>query len=155
MKEWKMYPKNNTEDEVLLGGIINEDVHEDLQTVPVEQDWLLLRIMQKSANIQPLEFREALLTEGEEVFIIGWRYSDNNCAQRIYEGNVVEALQGSIIISTKLLAHNKIPGLSGSPVIDSGGRLIGIMSQKYGDMERLSSTLYPKQFLEKEHNSIE
>ena len=45
------------------------------------------------------------------------------------------------------MADNKIPGLSGSPVIDSNGNLIGIMSQKAGKMERLSSIEYPKKIV--------
>ena len=144
---WEMHPKNNMSDNVILGEIINENPEESIEKIPVDKDWLLLRVKQKSNNIVPLRFRESALVEGEDVYIIGWRYSDNNCTQRIYEGNVVKSLGSSILITTKALSDNKIPGLSGSPVIDAGGYLIGIMSQKYGKMERLSSTLYPKKFL--------
>ena len=41
-----------------------------------------------------------------------------------------------------------MPGLSGSPVIDSNGCLIGIMSKKYGKMEQLASIEYPKKIIE-------
>jgi S1-C subfamily serine protease len=53
-----------------------------------------------------------------------------------------------VIISTKILSDNRTPGLSGSPVIDSRGRLIGIMSQKYGKLEKLGSIQYPKRIIE-------
>lgn len=41
-----------------------------------------------------------------------------------------------------------MPGLSGSPVVDSKGFLIGIMSQKYGLNEKLGSIEYPKRLIE-------
>jgi len=47
------------------------------------------------------------------------------------------------------LADNLMPGLSGSPVIDSKGYLLGLMSQKAGKMERPSSIDYPKMLIEK------
>jgi hypothetical protein len=60
----------------------------------------------------------------------------------------VESEKGSVIISTKLLSDNRMPGLSGSPVIDLHGRVIGIMSQKHGKLERLGSTEYPRNIVE-------
>lgn len=150
LRYWEMYPKNNKKDKVYVGEIINENPNESLQDIPVNKDWLLLSVKQKSLNIQPLQFRRTPLSSGEKVYIIGWRYCDNDCTQRIYEGNIVRSLGGSIIISTKLLKKNTVPGLSGSPVIDSGGYLIGIMSQKYGEGERLSSIEYPMELLSNE-----
>jgi hypothetical protein len=154
LRQWTMYPKNNSMDKVYVGEIINENPNESLERIPVDKDWLLLSVKQKSLSIQPLQFRESPLIMGEKVYIIGWRYTDNNCTQRIYEGKVITSFQGSIIISTKSLAENKVPGLSGSPVIDSGGYLIGIMSQKYGKMERLSSIGYPKEILSDKNTGI-
>ena len=152
--EWEMYPKNNSMDKVYIEKIINENPNESLKGIPVNKDWLLLSVKQKSLNIQPLQFRKSPLIAGEKVYIIGWRNSDNNCSQRIYEGKFVQTMEGSLLISTKLLSNNTIPGLSGSPVVDSEGYLIGIMSQKYGKMERLSSTVYPKELLKNMNNKI-
>ena len=146
--KWEMYPKNNIMDKVYIEKIINENQKESLQGIPVKKDWLLLKVKQKSLNIQPLQFRKSPLIAGEKVYIIGWRYSDNGCTQRIFEGKFVKTMEGSIIISTKLLSNNTIPGLSGAPVVDSEGYLIGIMSQKYGKMEKLSSTEYPVEYLD-------
>jgi CubicO group peptidase (beta-lactamase class C family) len=74
--------------------------------------------------------------------------AEKNCPQVIYEGNYVESIDGSVIISTKILSDNRTPGLSGSPVIDSNGCLVGIMSQKYGQMEKLGSIQYPERIIE-------
>jgi len=150
LKTWKMYPRNNPADSIIVNKLINENPDETIdRTIPPKVDWLLFSIKKKSKNIQPLKFRTKPLQVGEKVHIVGWRYSDKDCPQVIYDGNYVKSLDGSVIISTKTLADNKIPGLSGSPVIDSNGSLIGLMSQKYGKMERLASIEYPKNILEK------
>jgi hypothetical protein len=149
LESWKMFPKDNENDVVIVDRLINEDKKESIDDVSSPVDWLLFSIQSKSANIQPLRFRDAPLVEGDRVYIIGWRYSDKACAQRVYEGNYVKSSPGTVLISTKELADNKMPGLSGSPVIDSNGDLIGIMSRKAGKMEQLSSADYPRKVLKR------
>jgi hypothetical protein len=149
LKSWIMFPKNNPADSVEIEAIINEDPGEPIdQAIPSNVDWLLFSIKSKSPNIQPLKFGVDPLQPQEKVYIIGWRYTDKDCPQVIYEGNYVESIDGSVIISTKILSDNKTPGLSGSPVIDAHGHLIGIMSQKYGKFEKLGSIQYPKRIIE-------
>jgi S1-C subfamily serine protease len=144
-----MYPKNNPADSVVIEVIVNEDPSESIdRAIPSDIDWLLFSIKSRSNNIQPLKFRVDPFERQEKVYIIGWRYTDKDCPQVIYEGNYVESIDGSVIISTKILSDNRTPGLSGSPVIDSRGRLIGIMSQKYGKLEKLGSIQYPKRIIE-------
>lgn len=148
LKSWIMFPKNSPADTVLIDALINEDPAEPIKgPCPSSVDWLLFSIKSKSDNIQPLKFRIRPLESQETVYIVGWRYSDKDCPQVIYEANYVETQDGSVIISTKTLQDNKMPGLSGSPVIDSHGHLIGIMSQKYCKMERLGSIDYPKRII--------
>ncbi len=148
LKLWKMFPKNNPDDVVVVDKLINENPEEPLADIPSERDWLLFTIKERSPNIQPLKFRTGPMEEGEKVYIIGWRYSDKNCPQVVYEGNFVRSEKGSYLITTKELTDNTTPGLSGSPVIDSKGYLLGLMSQKAGEMERLSSLDYPKMLIE-------
>lgn len=152
LKSWIMFPKNNPADSVVIDALINEDPGEAIdRTIPSDVDWLLFSIKSRSPHIQPLKFRTDPLQSQEKVYIIGWRYTDKDCPQVVYEGNYVESINGSVIISTKILSDNRMPGLSGAPVIDSHGGLIGIMSQKYGKMEKLGSVQYPKRIIEAKH----
>ncbi len=149
LKRWIMFPKNNPSDVVEVGALLNEDRNESIdRTIPSNIDWLVFSTKRRSPHIQPLKFRTEPLQAGENVYIVGWRYSDKDRPQVIYEGNYVESIDGAVIISTKLLSDNKMPGLSGSPVIDGRGYLIGIMSQKYGKLEKLGSIEYPKRLIE-------
>lgn len=143
LKVWKMFPKNNSTDIVIIDKMINENDKETIDRIPSKKDWLLFSIKQKSKSIQPLKFRATSLKRGEKVYILGWRYTDENCPQVVYEGNFVKYDNGTVLFSTKKLQDNKIPGLSGSPVVDSKGSLVGIMSQKAGKLERASSIEYP------------
>jgi len=144
LKLWQMFPKDNPADVVVVDTLINENGEEPLADIPSARDWLLFTIRSKSPNIQPLRFRTTPLEEGEPAYIIGWRYSDKHCPQVVYEGNFVRSEEGSLLITTKELADNTMPGLSGAPVIDAHGYLLGLMSSKAGKMERPSSTDYPK-----------
>ena len=155
LKLWKMFPKNNPDDVVVVDKLINENHEEPLEQIPPGKDWLLFTIKERSQNIQPLRFRSSPMQEGETVYIIGWRYSDKDCPQVVYEGSFVRSGEGSFLITTKELADNTMPGLSGSPVIDSKGHLLGLMSQKADKMERPSSTDYPKMLIEKRTNTKE
>lgn len=145
--EWKMFPKNRPDDIVITDQLLNEDTLESLKIIPAAKDWLLFSIKEKSEDIHPVKFRTSPIEEGEPVYIIGWRYTDKDCPQVIYEGNYLRAEEGTILISTKDLSDNTMPGLSGSPVVDKQGDLIGIMSQKAGKLERLSSIEYPKELI--------
>jgi len=143
LERWRMYPKNSPGDVVVVDRLINVDESEPIDGVPSPKDWLLFELRETSTNIQPLKIRTTPLVAGEPVAIVGWRYSDKNCPQVIYKGAFIRVEGGTVLISTEVLSDNTIPGLSGSPVIDANGRVIGLMSQKAGKLERLSSVEYP------------
>jgi hypothetical protein len=149
LKLWKMFPKNSPGDVVVLDSLINADPDEPIDDVPSKRDWLLFTVKERSENIQPLRLRTDSIEPGEPVYIVGWRYSDKDCPQVVYEGNFVKNKGATHLISTKKLADNTMPGLSGSPVIDSNGYVIGLMSRKAGKLEQLASTEYPVEVLRK------
>ena len=148
LKAWRMFPKNSPSDTVLIDRLINTDSSESLEEVPAKSDWLLFTLSHRTPDVQPLRLRTDPLEAGEPIYIIGWRYSDVDCPQVIYQGEYVKEEDGTLIVTAEELADNTMPGLSGSPVIDSQGYVIGLMSQKAGDRQRLSSLDYPRRILE-------
>jgi len=143
LKEWRMFPKDRPANITVVDRLINEQDEESLERIPTGKDWLLFTVREYPANMQPLRLRSTPLESGETVFIIGWRYTDEG-SQNIYRGKFVRIDDGSVLISTEVLADNTMPGLSGAPVVDTNGDVIGLMSSKAGKMERLASLDYPK-----------
>ena len=60
----------------------------------------------------------------------------------------IKSEKGAVLITAEQLVDNTIPGLSGAPVIDEKGYLVGIMSRGKGEIQRLSPVEYPRAFLE-------
>jgi hypothetical protein len=147
LEAWKMFPKNDPSRSIVVGKLINENENESLESGPAARDWLLFTVVEIADGIQPLRLRSTPVGEGETVFIVGWRYTDEG-SQKVYRGKYVRAEEGTLLVSADELADNKIPGLSGAPVIDSQGYVIGLMSSKAGKLERLASVDYPSELLD-------
>jgi hypothetical protein len=155
LKSWKMFPKDRPAELVVVGELINQDSGESLQRIPCERDWLVFTVEQASEEIQPLRFRTTPLQEGEPVYVIGWRYTEKSCPQIVYEGEYVRSERGAVLITVEKLIDNTIPGLSGAPVIDARGYLIGMMSRGSGRIQRLSPVDYPRELLKGRADSKE
>ena len=149
LDEWVMYPKDSPGDKVVVDRLINEDRSESIDEIPTGKDWLLFTVKERSKKIQPLELRTTPLEPGEKIYVTGWRYTETDCPQTVYEGRFVKPLAGAIVIDIKALAENKVPGLSGSPVFDASGRVVGLMSSGYGKLQKAASTRYPAAILQK------
>jgi hypothetical protein len=148
LKSWTMFPKDHPSDVVVVGGLINRDPDEPLQRIPCEKDWLLFRVERASNELQPLRFRTTPLQAGEPIYVVGWRFTDVDCPQVVYEGTYVRSEQGAVLITVEQLIDNTVPGLSGAPVLDGRGYLIGMMSRGKGRIQRASPIAYPQQLME-------
>jgi len=153
LKNWSMYPKDAPSSVVIVGELLNEDPDEPIEHIPIESDWLLFAVKEYPPDIQPLRLRDEPLREGESVSILGWRYTEDHQPQIVYEGTVVRVLQGSVEITVPALIDNKVPGLSGAPVIDARGYVIGLMSRGSGKIQRLSSVDYALSVLAEGQNA--
>ncbi len=147
LKSWKMFPKDCPSDVVVVGELINRTPNESLQGIPCGKDWLLFTVRKRSENIQPLRIRTSPLVKGEPVYVIGRRYTEKECPQIVFDGMFVRSEEDSVCITVEKLIDNTIPGLSGSPVIDGKGYLIGLMSRGKGEIQRLSPVEYPRKLL--------
>jgi hypothetical protein len=148
LKDWRMFPKDSPDDVVVIDALVNEDPQEPLEEFPSSRDWLLFSLRESTPAVQPLRLRSTPLRKGETVYVIGWRYPDEG-PQHVHEGRFVRIDKGSVLVFIGALADNTIPGLSGSPVIDAQGYVIGLMSTKSGKLQRLAPVGYAREVIDK------
>ncbi len=132
LMNWIMKPKGKSGDSVAIDRLINEDSTEILEgglSTILERDWLVFTVKNAPADIHPLKPRYTVVRPGERVFIIGYSYSETD--QRIHEGKVLQRFGMDILIEQD--TGYPLPGTSGSPVVDTNGYLIGILSSSSTD----------------------
>lgn len=127
LSQWIMKPKGNSTDSVVVDKLINEDSTEVLEgpaSTILERDWLIFTIRSKSPNIHPLKPRYTDVIPGEAVYIVGNPYEESTT--QILQTKILRKLGIDVLIEQ--LPDKPMSGVSGSPVIDSNGFVIGIFS---------------------------
>jgi hypothetical protein len=157
LKSWKMYPKDNPADSVVTDQLMNEDSTEKLwdrfDNGVLQRDWLVFSTKYVSPKIQPLKVRKKPVSVGESVYLIGnpYRFRQTLTAKgRVVknEGPVFYVQIQGVGMDTVFLG-----GASGSPIIDTNGRLAGIYSNGKTDgqsgkrLNVINSTAYLKKIL--------
>lgn len=128
IKNWTMSPLNAENEIVTVNKLLNENKNESLKSKTLfEKDWLVFSIKENNANVVPLEFREKPLIKGEKFYAIGWTRHMKEGKQRVYEFEYYKT-KGTHHLMKKLMIPEKMGGLSGAPVVDSDGKLVGIVS---------------------------
>jgi hypothetical protein len=133
LKLWTMYPKDKKEQTIIMDRLLNEDKTDSLSFDFINShdttynDFLVFKIKQNNSKIKPLEMRMTKLKDGENLYTIGWTYNDTEGAQRVYKYSYYQS-KGTRFNMRVINAPKNGGGLSGSPVIDSDGFLVGIMS---------------------------
>ncbi len=127
LKAWEFVSKTSSNKKVLAGKLINENPQEKLE-MPPKGDWLIFEIKGEIPDdIVIYQLREESLQIGESVCFLGYPYKKEKHVN----------VQGTFIGLTK--DNNlrlKVPkgtynGCSGGPVLDSQGKLVGIVSMGY------------------------
>jgi len=133
LKQWTMYPKDKKEQTVIMDKLLNEDKTDSLSFDFINRhdatykDYLIFKIKQNNSKIKPLEIRKTKLKYGELLYVIGWTYNDAEGGQRVYKYSYYKS-KGTRFNMRMINAPKNGGGLSGSPVIDSNGLLVGIIS---------------------------
>ena len=137
-----MSPLDKKSEIVIIDKLLNEDKSENLKSKTLfEKDWLVFSIKENKSKVIPLEFRDTPLVKGEKLYIIGWTRHMKEGAQRVYEFEFYKT-NGTHFLLKKIIVPEKMGGLSGGPVVDVNGKLVGIVSTgkfSFWNMEKLIS----------------
>ncbi len=138
LQQWKLHPKNDDKHYVLLDKLLNTNKKDSLTWSFMDRnwdtynDWLVFSVKENNTNHKPLKFREKPLAKNEDVFVIGWSYKDTIGAQRIYSYKF-DTIEGNYYNLKQVEGPKSLGGLSGSPVVDKKGRVVGLVSSGWED----------------------
>ncbi|AWK05777.1 hypothetical protein HYN56_16665 [Flavobacterium crocinum] len=135
IKNWALYPLNNKSEMVICDKLLNENNSELLEAKSTyDNDWLVFSIKQNTSHIIPLEIRNTPLIQGEKLYVVGWTRTMENGPQRVYEFAYYKTISNRILLKD-ILVPEKFGGLSGAPLVDENGLLVGIVSNGTVDPE--------------------
>ncbi len=132
LQEWRMQRKDDSLQYVITDKLLNENKDELIGENNVDSDYLIFSIKENHSNIVPLKIRTSDLVQGEELFMIGWSFQDRYNTQRIYKASFYKKTDHHLLMKAP---NQNLAGLSGAPVVDKDGLLVGIVSNFYFDNE--------------------
>lgn len=128
IKNWSMYVVDDPSDMVVCDQLLNENKSEPLADKSTyENDWLVFSIKQNSAGVKPLQIRTTPLLPGEKLYVAGWTRTMDSGPQRVYEFEYHKTI-GNRILVKDIIVPEKFGGLSGAPLVDENGLVVGIVS---------------------------
>jgi len=155
IKFWSLYPLENKSEIVICDKLLNEDKSELLEAKSTyENDWLIFSIKENHSKITPLQIRTTPLIAGEKLYVVGWTRKMESGKQRVYEFEYYKTIKNRILLKD-IIVPEQFGGLSGAPVVDEKGTLVGIVSNGTVDPETDKKYFSPcsatalLQFLEK------
>ncbi len=147
LQYWHVFPRKQEKPIIVLDSLLNDEKN--------KSEWWILGVKKKSKKIQILEVRLEPVQKGEKVFFVGCPYTETQCQQNIYVGEV-KGVSGNKI-NVQYEPHTNVAGFSGAPLLDAKGRLIGLLTQASFDTKKgvhtmitAESTAYLQQFLKGE-----
>jgi len=129
VKQWLIHPNNKPNEFIRLGRLINADKREAIDMKILEKDWLIFEVEENQSSLKVLNLREQPLSEGEKLTAYGCSYANKvDCQQDRYVGSFINNETNNLRVSMPNLDLSKLRGLSGSPVVDKDGLVVGIVS---------------------------
>ena len=126
LQYWHVFPRKKEQPIIELDSLLNDEKN--------DSEWWLFAIKKRSKKIQTLEVRFEPVQKGEKVFFVGCPYTETECQQNIYIGEV-HSISGNLI-NLKYEPHTNVAGFSGAPLLDAQGRLIGLLTKASFDKNK-------------------
>ncbi len=139
---WNMYPKNHKEKTVTIKRLINTNPNETIgqfNTLKV-RDWIIFELEEKNSQLYPLKIRYTPVKTNEIVYAVGWGVNrKDNSNPALIKIQCHKNLGDYFYVKP---SKNQPHGMSGSPVIDKNGFLVGIVSGQEGNLGVMGGVKY-------------
>lgn len=124
---WIMYPR-------VANKLSNDSVSiaaASYKELEANTDLLLLKTEAYQGNLYALEPGFSKLSEGEQLFILGCPYAEEDCRQNVYPIKFMGHDQASGLMACRLEDRLELSGFSGAPVLNASGQVVGILSASW------------------------
>jgi hypothetical protein len=133
VKKWSLFMLDNPSAVVTTGRLLNESTSEVLTDKSIyNNDWLVFSVAQSNSNIKALQPRLTPLVPGEKLYVVGWTRRMEEGPQRVYEFEYHKTI-GHRILLKDVIVPELMGGLSGAPLVDEDGKVVGIVSNSTVD----------------------
>jgi len=151
-KKWTIYPKGVPENNIVLGNLLNKDNKEIIgafNTLKI-RDWIVFDVSSTiNEGFFPLKMRSKPIYKNDIVYSVGWAHNQSTKLPSLIKMKIYENTGGNYYYTTTITKDVDPGGRSGSPVIDSNGHLVGIISGAEGNMGVVGSISYLKETFKK------
>lgn len=138
LKQWKMHPKNDSTQFIIVDKLLNTSKTDSLTWSYMDNnwdnynDWLVFSIKENKTKYKPLKVRIEPLKKDESLYAVGWSYKDSTGTQRVYQYKF-DKVDGNYYNLKQINGPKSLGGLSGSPIVDRKGNVIGLVSSGWED----------------------
>jgi hypothetical protein len=140
IKSWSLFSLPNKEKAVVTKALLNENKAESLDDKSTyNEDWLIFSLKSNQTAAKPLEIRTSPLVPGEKVYVVGWTRHMESGPQRVYEFEYYKTVDHRLLVKD-VVVPEQFGGLSGAPLVDEQGQVVGIVSN--GTVDPVSKKRY-------------
>lgn len=135
IKSWSLYPLNKKAEVVVTDSLLNANKGEQLgDKSTFTNDWLIFSLKANYSKVKVLTARATPLIAGEKLYVVGWTRKMESGEQRVYEFEYLKTVDHRILLK-EILVPEQFGGLSGAPLVDEQGAVVGIVSNGTVDPE--------------------
>lgn len=128
IKSWSFYVLDKKDELVTTDTLLNTNKSESLkEKSSYVNDWLVFSVQKNNSNAKILKIRETPPRSGEKLYAVGWTRTMESGSQRVYEFEYYKTVHNRMLLKD-VVVPDKFGGLSGAPVVDQNGELVGIVS---------------------------